>query len=918
MKKRTLIGIIAMLIVLCIGLIGCQKCEHTFSKEWSYDDTHHWHAATCGCDEVADKAEHKLKASNGACMYCDYVQHRHEYDLHWSYNETQHWRKATCEHTDEITDLADHSYNADGTCTSCGYVEGSGIPITEIEWDATRTHTVETPDATANRIVHDNLLLTMIAGGTYEVSGLEDTSVTELIIPEEANGRKITSIGQYAFSDCPNLETVVLSDNITKIAMYAFECTDSSGNVTSSLRSVTLGSGLKRIESFAFNYCAYLETVNFEVATQLTEIGQSAFYECNSLQAANLPASVELIAMGAFYGCISLSEVTLHEGLLSIGYAAFMDCESLTSLTVPNSVQDLGQSFLAGCTAMQYLSLPFVGLDRYDTYYLGLFFAAEYTGTENAATANANVPTTLTTLHITDALQLCDGAFGACTSIQTLTVNSDIALVGRVAFSGCSSLSFTTENGGKYIGNEENPYVIFVSATDTSASQIIINENTVVIAGSAFAGCTALTSLNIPNSVTSAGNAAFDDLTRLCNKEGNNYYLGNAQNPRHILVKANSATGTYTLDKDVKVIAGGAFNNNPSLVNVEIHDGITAIGPNTFYECTSLTNISIPNSVRAVAKNAFTGCAPASISVPACALVAFVNAYNDLPTSDDRYTLNPLDSLKVAHVTSGSYLPAGSFYHAENLHTVTLANSIARIGASAFEGTYGLDEGSGTIVLPTALRRIEESAFRGSHITSIAFPTALEYIGSNAFNYCSSLGGTLIIPDKVTYIGYQAFEKIVITGLYIGKGLSEINDVGYFLDVKIGYMWYLQKIMVSKENPYFYSENNCLFAIGSGKLLLGGSDAVIPTDGTVTEIAGFAFYGRQYQTFTSITIPKSVTSLGYACFSGCTPLTDIYYEGTVAEWTAISKGHGWNNALGNGNCVVHCTDGDWNVPQFEG
>jgi len=59
---------------------------------------------------------------------------------------------------------------------------------------------------------------------------------------------------------------------------------------------------------------------------------------------------------------------------------------------------------------------------------------------------------------------------------------------------------------------------------------------------------------------------------------------------------------------------------------------------------------------------------------------------------------------------------------------------------------------------------------------------------------------------------------------------------------------------------------------------------------------------------TSVTIPDSVTNIGSFAFWDCISLTDIYYEGTKAQWTAIRKNENWN--FNTGAYTVHCTDGD--------
>ncbi|MBR2929737.1 MAG: hypothetical protein IKC32_00775, partial [Clostridia bacterium] len=95
------------------GVINPNKPhEHTYATEWSKNDTHHWHAATCEhTDLKADEAEHAYVDGVCVCGATEPVApHEHTYATEWSKNDTHHWHAATCEHTDLKADEAEHAY----------------------------------------------------------------------------------------------------------------------------------------------------------------------------------------------------------------------------------------------------------------------------------------------------------------------------------------------------------------------------------------------------------------------------------------------------------------------------------------------------------------------------------------------------------------------------------------------------------------------------------------------------------------------------------------------------------------------------------------------------------------------------------------------------------------------------------------
>ena len=194
---------------------------------------------------------------------------------------------------------------------------------------------------------------------------------------------------------------------------------------------------------------------------------------------------------------------------------------------------------------------------------------------------------------------------------------------------------------------------------------------------------------------------------------------------------------------------------------------------------------------------------------------------------------------------------SSAFYECGDLTSVTIPNSVTNIGSSAFEGCSGL--------------------------TSVTIPNSVTSIGASAFAYCRGLT-SVTIPDRVTSIGRYAFSGC--------SGLTTIN--------------------VAEGNPTYHSAGNCLIETSSKTLIAGCRASVIPSDGSVTRIGEDAFRGCTG--LTSVTIPNSVTNIGQAAFYYCSGLTSITFEGTGAQWRAISKGNWWDDMTGN--YTIHCTDGD--------
>ncbi|MCD8006659.1 MAG: leucine-rich repeat domain-containing protein [Oscillospiraceae bacterium] len=216
----------------------------------------------------------------------------------------------------------------------------------------------------------------------------------------------------------------------------------------------------------------------------------------------------------------------------------------------------------------------------------------------------------------------------------------------------------------------------------------------------------------------------------------------------------------------------------------------------------------------------------------------------------------------------------------EFVYSVKFQGDIDFIGGSAFYGCVNLT----SVDIPDGVTRIGYGAFYAcDSLTEVTISDSVTVIEKNAFYGCESLA-SVVLPNSVTEISDSAFSLCYsLESITIPAGVTELGDYVFSQCTS------LTGIAVDEDNPNYADVDGVLFNKDLTELIcypLGKLDTDYEIPDGVTTIDANAF--EKNETFTSVTIPASVTFIGEFAFSECPSLTDVYYQGTEAEWNEIT------------------------------
>ena len=531
------------------------------------------------------------------------------------------------------------------------------------------------------------------SGTTYRVTSIGDYAFYDcsdiqrlVIIPNS-----VTSIGHYAFYNCSGIDSLYIGSGVTSIVSSAFYgCTgleymyynarnlNSTNDYSSFLngtvnnfRTLVIGDSVRTIPSHCFRGRSSIDST-VVIPDSVTSIGGYAFYGCSGIDTLVIGRGVTTISQYAFQNCSGIRKLTIPGNVTSIEQWAFSGCSGIDSLHIGSGVTSIGSSAFSGCSSIRLLVIPnnvtsigssaFYGCSGIDSLHIGSGVTSIGPSVFRGCFSihRLVIPNNVTSIE--------EHAFDSCSGIDTLVIGSGVTLIGSSAFNGCLGLEYMHYNARNL--NTEN-YMHFSSSSSPFYNTTTNNFRTLVIGDSVRTipvGCfrdrRSIDSLYIDSGVTSIGSSAFFNCDNILSVNTNARYIGNS-------TFANcDRLVSVTLGDSVQTIGSGTFSGCFRLNNVSLGESIISIGDSAFSGCIRLIKPDLPNSLATIGTRAFDGCGDINGKLTFPASITHIGdyAYNGVgnimeiemkgntPPTIHAHTFAAVDSLVTVSVPCGAVL----------------------------------------------------------------------------------------------------------------------------------------------------------------------------------------------------------------------------------------------------------------------
>lgn len=701
----------------------------------------------------------------------------------------------------------------------------------------------------------------------------KSTTIGDLKIPDG-----ITKINAYAFYGCAHMTTVEIPASVTEIGDNAFYgctrldevhisdlaawCKISFGDGSSSplrvgkrlwlsgelVERLVIPDSISSISEGAFEGCTSILTLTF--GTGIKNIPAYAFYNCTSLQEITIPEGVESIGEWAFYSNSSLKSVSIPDSVTAIGSDAFRDCKRLSSVNVGDGVASIGNSVFSGCLELMHVEIGEKVTSIDESAFANCYKIAEIYNRSPLDLENSQLGRGAISIYTEEQEskihEITDKEEG-----NGLVVYDDGSVRYILGYVGKStSLTISSDIVGGAYGIYERAFY------NSPIKKLTVEDGVISFGKDAFLG-TALTYVRIRNIEAWCG-VSFDSETSNPLYYTTDIYIGDEA----------AAVTSIKIPDAVTAISAYAFAGLGHLSSISLPDGLVEIGRGAFLDCTKAIKIS--SGVSYIGK----WVVGIDKTKPSVIFLADTAGFAAGVFDDTTYTavtlpaalleIIPTDNVKSITVNSGDVGEA-AFAKFGALESVTLSSSVKNVSDTAF---------SGCVATAVSVAKDHLAKLPADKITSLTIVSgSIKAADVSAFTALKSL----TLTSGVTSLEASAF-----------KGFTSLESVS----IKGGLTTVPQSAFEGCSSLKSVSLHSGISSIGEGAFegtaSLTEADGVYYVDKWVVDVDDGA---------EEIVIGADTVGLADGVFASGTSVKTVYYLRLIANWNAIKKNSGKNDAL---------------------